>query len=203
MSGQVAWVGSPLSIDCPSLSGQINLGLASGQFLKAEPGVGRLLGVLSLQSLPRRLVLDFRDVFQQGFAFDDIGGDVQIAQGVARTNNLRMRGVQAAVLMEGHADIGEETQDLRVVVIPEINAGTASLAYAAINPALGLGSFLAQALLRKPLIAANTREFHVTGPWADPKVDKLERKEPIVAPDAAGAASAPLPPAANPGRDRP
>jgi len=192
MAGQLAWVGSPLSLDFPSLSGQVNLALASGQFLKAEPGVGRLLGVLSLQALPRRFLLDFRDVFQQGFAFDDIGGDVQIAQGVAKTNNLRMRGVQAAVLMEGHADIAQETQDLRVVVVPEFNAGTASLAYAAINPALGLGSFLAQALLRKPLMAANTREFHVTGPWADPKVEKIDHKGADEAPAGAQpAASAP------------
>jgi len=72
---------------------------------------------------------------------------VKIADGVAQTNNLRMRGVTAAVLMEGRADIGKETQDLRVVVVPEINAGTASLAYAAINPAIGLGTFLAQVLM--------------------------------------------------------
>ncbi|TMG99946.1 MAG: hypothetical protein E6H79_17860, partial [Betaproteobacteria bacterium] len=99
----------------------------------------------------------------------------------ASTNNLRMRGVQAAVLMEGQADIERETQNLRVVVVPEINAGTASLAYAAINPAVGLGTFLAQLVLRKPIIAAGTREFRVTGPWADPKVDRIERKpgEPI------------------------
>ena len=183
MSGQIAWVGSPVSLDYPSLTGQINISIAAGQFLKAEPGVGRLLGVLSLQALPRRLVLDFRDVFQQGFAFDDISGDVQITQGVAQTNNLRMRGVQAAVLMEGQADIERETQDLRVIVVPEIDAGTASLAYAAINPALGLGAFLAQALFSKPLIAANTREFRVTGTWADPKVDKVDRKFGAPVPD--------------------
>ena len=95
---------------------------------------------------------------------------------MARTNNLRMRGVQAAVLMEGSADLERETQDLRVVVVPEINAGTASLAYAVINPAIGLGTFLAQYFLRKPLMAAGTREFHVTGPWDDPKVERVERK---------------------------
>jgi len=132
--------------------------------------------VLSLQSLPRRLALDFRDVFQEGFAFDNLTGDVTINEGVARTNNLRMRGVQAAVLMEGSADIEHETQDLRVIVVPEINAGTASLAYAAINPAIGLGTFLAQYFLRKPLTQAGTREFHVTGPWSDPKVDRVQRK---------------------------
>ena len=78
--------------------------------------------------------------------------------------------------MEGSADIAHETQDLRVVVVPEINAGTASLAYAVINPAVGLGTFLAQMFLRKPLTQAGTREFHVTGPWSDPKVERVQRK---------------------------
>jgi uncharacterized protein (TIGR02099 family) len=176
LSGQVSWLGSPLALDYPSLAGNVNVAVDAGQFLKAEPGAARLLSVLSLQSLPRRLALDFRDVFQEGFAFDAITGDLKIAAGVAQTNNLRMRGVQAAVLMEGSADLARETQDLRVIVVPEINAGTASLAYAVINPAIGLGTFLAQALLRKPLAQAGTREFHVTGPWADPKVERIERK---------------------------
>ncbi len=183
LTGQVAWPGSPLSPDFNNMDGQLNLAVESGQFLKVEPGVARLLGVLSLQSLPRRLALDFRDLFQEGFPFDSVTGDVKIAQGVASTNNLRMRGVQAAVLIEGRADITRETQDLRVVVVPEINAGTASLAYAAINPAIGLGTFLAQVFLRKPLMQAGTREFHVSGPWADPKVERVERKPGEALPD--------------------
>lgn len=194
LSGQIAWDGSPLAMDYPSLTGQINLSVAGGQFLKADPGVGRLLGVLSLQALPRRFVLDFRDLFQQGFAFDDISGDLKIAQGLAQTNNLRMRGVQAAVLMEGKADIEQETQDLRVIVVPEIDAGTASLAYAAINPAIGLGAFLAQTLFSKPLIAANTREFHITGSWTEPKVDKIERSFTDAVPNIPAPSVAPPPP---------
>jgi uncharacterized protein (TIGR02099 family) len=191
LAGQIAWNGSPFALDYPSLTGQINVAIDAGQFLKAEPGAARLLGVLSLQSLPRRLSLDFRDLFQEGFAFDTFTGDVSIAQGVASTNNLRMRGVQAAVLMEGSADIARETQDMRVVVVPEINAGTAALAYAVINPAIGLGAFLAQAVLKKPLTAAGTREFRVTGPWADPKVERVERKLTDDVPNVDAPASAP------------
>ena len=176
MAGQVSWAGSPLSLHTPSLDGRINLAIDAGQFLKAGPGAGRLLSVLSLQALPRRLLLDFRDVFQEGFAFDTITGDVDIDDGVARTNNLRMRGLQAAVLMEGSADIERETQNLHVLVVPEINLGTAALAYAVINPAVGLGSFLAQLFLRRPLMAASTREFNVQGSWAEPKVERIERK---------------------------
>ena len=97
------------------------------------------------------------------------------------------------------ADLEHETEDVRVVVVPEINAGTASLAYAIINPAVGLGTFLAQYFLRKPLMAASTREFRVTGPWDEPKVDRIERpmfrevpEAPAVeSPAAAAEASAP------------
>jgi uncharacterized protein YhdP len=62
--------------------------------------------------------------------------------------------------------------------VPEINAGTASLIATAINPAIGLGSFLAQMFLRRPLMQAATQEFHIDGAWSDPKVTKLDRKAP-------------------------
>jgi uncharacterized protein (TIGR02099 family) len=175
LEGQVGWTGSPLALHYPSLNGQFKVNIESGQFLKADPGVAKLLGVLSLQALPRRLALDFRDVFSDGFAFDLVRGDVSIHQGVAATNNLQMKGVNAAVLMEGQADIARETQDVKVVVVPDINAGTASLIASAINPVVGLGTFLAQIFLRRPLSEAATQEFHLSGTWSDPRVRRVER----------------------------
>nr|WP_255719703.1 YhdP family protein [Pelomonas sp. P8] len=174
LAGQVGWDGSPLAPHYASMAGAFNIQLDTGTFLKAEPGVGRLLGVLSLQSLPRRFLLDFRDVFAEGFTFDGATGDVKIAAGVARSDNIRIRGLQAAVLVEGSTDLAAETQALRVVVVPEVSAGGASLAYAAINPAIALGAFLAQLILSRPVAAASTREFHITGTWDDPKVEKVE-----------------------------
>jgi uncharacterized protein (TIGR02099 family) len=176
IEGQVAWMGSPITLDYPSLGGNFNVNVEEGQFLKADPGIAKLLGVLSLQSLPRRLALDFRDVFSEGFAFDFLRGDVAITQGIARTNNLQMKGVNAAVLMEGQADIAKETQIIKVVVVPEINAGSASLIASAINPVVGLTTFLAQLILRKPLIEAATQEFLIDGTWVDPRVTKVDRK---------------------------
>ncbi len=176
LEGQIAWIGSPLSLDYPSLNGQFNVNVASGQFLKAEPGIAKLLGVLSLQALPRRLSLDFRDVFSDGFSFDFVRGDISITQGLAFTNNLQMKGVNAAVLMEGSADIAKETQNLTVVVVPEINAGTASLIATVINPAIGIGTFLAQYFLRRPLTQAATQEFQIDGTWTNPKITRTDRK---------------------------
>jgi uncharacterized protein (TIGR02099 family) len=175
LAGQVGWNGSPMSPDYASMSGQFNVQIERGQFLKTDPGAARLFGVLNLQALPRRLMLDFRDVFSEGFAFDAFRGDVTIQQGTASTNNLQMKGVNAAVLMEGRADIAREIQDVKVVVVPEFNAGTAALYYGTINPVLGLTSYLAQYFLSRPLVKATTQEFHVSGSWSDPQVKKVDQ----------------------------
>jgi len=175
VEGQVSWLGSPLSPDYPSMGGGFNVNIESGQFLKADPGIAKLLGVLSLQSLPRRLTLDFRDVFSDGFSFDYVRGDATIEQGIAHTSNLQMKGVNAAVMMEGQADIAKETQLIKVVVVPEINVASASLLYSAVNPIVGLTTFLANLLLRGPLVNANTQEFLIDGTWLDPRVTKVER----------------------------
>lgn len=176
MQGDISWHGLPFSLDIPSLSGRFALDLGGGQFLKVDRAAN-LLGVLSLQSLPRRLTLDFRDVFSEGFAFDGIIGNAQIANGIVKTDNFKMRGVSATVLMDGMADIAKETTNLHVVVIPEINAGAASIVYGlVVNPVIGVGTFLAQLFLRAPLMRAFTFEYQIAGPWKDPVVTKLARK---------------------------
>ena len=134
-------------------------------------------GVLSLQALPRRLTLDFRDVFSAGFAFDFVRGDARVESGILATSNLQMKGVNAAVLMDGKVDLERQTQDLRVVVVPEFDAGTVALATALINPVIGLSAFLAQLVLKQPLIRAATREFQVTGRWDNPEIVPVKAPE--------------------------
>lgn len=172
--GRLGWAGAPTAPHYPSLEGQLHIDVQAGQFLKAEPGVAKLLGVLSLQALPRRLALDFRDVFSSGFAFDYVRGDAQVRRGVASTENLQMKGVNAAVLMDGRVDLAHETQALRVLVVPEIDAGTAALAATLINPAIGIGAFLAQLVLKGPLAQATTREFRISGSWDNPDIQPVQ-----------------------------
>ena len=91
-----------------------------------------------------------------------------------RTENLKMNGVNATVMMAGSVDIRQESQDLHVVVIPEINAAAASIAYGFINPAIGIGTILAQMFLRVPLMKQFTHEYHVTGSWSDPVIVEVK-----------------------------
>ena len=177
VSGELRWRGSPTDFRVQTMAGQIALDLKSGQFLKAEPGLSKLISVVNLQSLPKRISLDFRDIFSQGFAYERVRGDVAFGNGQAVTTNLRIVGVQASVFIDSQADLLAETQNTRVLVLPELNAGLASLGYALVNPAIGLGSFLAQYVLRDPLRKILAYEYQLTGSWADPQVKELSRTE--------------------------
>jgi uncharacterized protein (TIGR02099 family) len=195
LSGDISWAGLPYSLDIPSLSGQVQMNVEDGQFLKKDPGAAKLLGVLSLQMLPRMLKLDFHDVFSEGLAFDGITANAMISRGVVHTENLKMHGVAATVLMDGTADIANESTNLHVVVIPEFNLGTGPLVYAlAVNPVIGLGSYLAQLFLRAPVMKALTYHMQVTGPWKAPNVVKLDAQTAnAAATSTAGAAPAAQP----------
>ena len=176
--GGINWDGSPLSIDYASLRGDLELRVEKGQFLKVEPGAGKLLGIMSLQALPRRLTLDFRDVFSEGFAFDLVSASSKIERGVLSTNDFRMNSVSAVVLMTGDTDLEKETQNLKVVVLPDVGGGMPSLLGAligVINPVSALVSYLAQRALKDPLSRAFSFEYAVTGAWADPKVARVQR----------------------------
>lgn len=178
-SGGISWKGSPLAIDLPSLTGELRLDIGQGQFLRTEPGIAKLIGVLNLQSLPRRLNFDFRDVFAEGFAFDSIRGGAALLRGVASTEDLAMNGLQARVNLRGEVDLVRETQSLVVAVQPQVDAGLASLAYAAmVNPAVGIGSFVAQWMLQKPLSNMLATEVEVEGDWSDPQVRQRGREAP-------------------------
>ncbi|MBK9623072.1 MAG: TIGR02099 family protein [Rhodocyclaceae bacterium] len=174
INGQLSWQGSPLAFDYPTLSGKFKVDLDDGQFRQLEPGVGRLLGILSLQSLPRRITLDFRDIFSQGFAFDSIEGDVVVSRGVMDTSNLEINGPSARVLLSGSINLANETQNLKVKVQPAVGD---SLAVGAmlVNPIAGAALWLSQKLLKDPVGQVLSFEYSVSGSWTDPKVVKFDK----------------------------
>jgi uncharacterized protein YhdP len=173
LDGQLSWAGSPHDIDIPSLAGNLKLEAKNGQFHKIEPGAGKLLGLLSLQALPRRITLDFRDVFSEGFAFDSISGTAQINRGVARTDNLRLEGPAAQVTMKGEANLAAETQDLRVRVVPSLGEGVSMAASLLGGPVVGVAATVVQKLLKDPIGQIAAYEYSITGTWDNPTVVKI------------------------------
>ena len=178
IKGQLAWAGPPNEVDFPTLTGSFRVDIGAGRFTKVDPGIGKLLGVLSLQALPRRIALDFRDVFSEGFAFDQVNGTVRVERGILATDDLKLVGPAARVEISGEADIERETQRLRVKVQPALSAGVSAgaallfLANPVIGAAVGAGSLLAQKILQDPIEQIFSYTYDVTGSWSDPVVTR-------------------------------
>jgi uncharacterized protein (TIGR02099 family) len=173
LEGKVGWSGTPLAIDYPTLTGNVSLKVDKGQFLKADPGAAKLLGILSLQSL---LTFDLRDLFSEGFAFDTISSSAQVAKGVLATRDFDMRGASARVGITGDIDLAHETQKLRLRVVPALgdSAATAATLLLNINPLTALGALIAQRILKDPLGQIFSFEYSVTGSWSEPRVERVQ-----------------------------
>jgi len=187
IEGQLGWTGAPHEFDFNSLNGAFRVHLGPGRFTKLEPGPGKLLGVLSLQALPRRVTLDYSDIFSDGFAFDDITGNVRIASGVMSTTDLKLVGPAAKVDISGETDLAKETQRLTVRVQPSLSSSVSAgaalffLANPLVGAVVGAGSLFAQTLLQDPVEKMFRYEYTVTGGWSDPVVAKNGSASPIPA----------------------
>lgn len=181
LNGDFSWRGSPQDFNLATLSGNMKLDTHKGQFMKVDPGVGKLLGLVSLQSLPRRLTLDFRDVFSEGFAFDSILGAMNVNQGVVSTNDFVMQGPAALVTMTGTTDLVRETQNLRIKVVPVVGDSVSLLAFLG-GPVAGVGTFVLQKLLKDPLGKIAAYDYDVTGTWENPVAVKANAKTKEAAP---------------------
>jgi uncharacterized protein YhdP len=175
LEGPLSWAGPPYALDLPTLSGQLALTARKGRFVKLDPGIGKLLAVISLQTLPKVVTLDLRDIFSQGFAFEEISAKIDIARGVAHTQNFEMDGPAARVQMSGDVNLASETQQLDVHVYPSMSESVA-LGTALINPAVGLGALVLQKALKDPLGQMLGLNYSVAGTWTAPTVTKKKRE---------------------------
>ena len=167
MNGQLNWAGSPREFDITRLNGNLTFEATKGQILKVKPGVGRLLGLVTLQSLPRRLSLDFRDLFSDGFAFDKISATAKIDNGIVRSDDFFMTGPAAEASIKGETNLKTETQNLKVKVMPHVS-DSLSLAALVGGPIVGAAAFVAQKLLKDPFNKIASSEYVITGTWDNP-----------------------------------
>ena len=179
LEGILQWQGRPTSIDYPSLAGKLSVDVKNGQFSKFEPGVGRLLGLISLQSVLKRLTLNFSDVFSQGLAFSEIEGEFDIQNGIFKTLNdkpLKITAPAATVQISGQTDLAKETQNISATIYPEVGFFT-SLGLAMVNPIAGAASALVSSVGKNPIDKLFNYKYHIAGTWDNPIVDGEEKTE--------------------------
>lgn len=174
---QATWPGSPAELRVDALQGTLALDARDGRLLEVDPGAGRVLGLLSVAELPRRLTLDFRDLFSKGFAFNRLRGAVAFGDGEARSDDLAIRGPAADIDIRGVADLRRQTFDQTVEVRPKsgnLLTAVGAIAGGPVGAAIGAA---ANAVLKKPLGQIGAKTYRVTGPWKDPKVEVMSREQ--------------------------
>lgn len=167
LEGHLSWQGKPFSVDFPTLAGQLRLTAKHGQFTKFKPGMSKLLGIFDLKALPRRLTLDFYDIFSQGFGFDDILGNVRIDHGIATFADLEIAGSSGYLAVSGEINLDQETQSLRIKMFPSLGL---------VTPVIGIASMIADLSLKDPFGRVMFNEYAITGKWDEPLVKKLSEE---------------------------
>jgi len=174
--GMLGWPKSPFDFDKSALKGNFSLTATDGVVLEAKPGVARLFGLLTLQNLPRRLSLDFSDIFSKGFIFDRINAGVIINNGILKSNRFTMEGPAAEVSIKGETNIIEETQNIHVVVNPRISDSLSLLSLAG-GPLVGAAAYIAQKILKDPLNKIMSDKYQIIGTWDEPEEINTPRSE--------------------------
>lgn len=181
VEGSFFWHDLPWSLDVADIQGTIKVALDKGRFSRLHSRVARLLELLSFQSLQRlaRLDVNLNGAVRDGFPFDVLRGDLILRQGMLDTQDYRVIGPVGTIVLGGRVDLREQTQNLRAVVIPNLDVSGAALAAGiAINPIVGVGAFLAQWLLQAPLAKAMTLEYQIGGTWDDPELQEVKSLAP-------------------------
>lgn len=178
LEGQLVWPGFAYEFAPGALSGRFKVQASKGQFAKMDPGAGKLLGLISLPSIPRRVTFDFRDIFSEGFAFDRISGEARLARGILLTNDFEIAGPSARVSMAGEVSLPMETQNLTMRVVPEVGESVAIAATVIGTPVLGLSTLLVSKLLQNPFGNVVAYEYLVTGSWDNPSVTRIGEAPP-------------------------
>ncbi len=157
-------------------NGKLDLSFEDGVVTAINPGAGRFLGLLNLSTLPRRLLLDFSDV-GSGFGFDSLKGNVSLKNGMASTDNMFVDSTVADVLAVGRVDVRNKKFDQIVTVTPQV-AGTLPIVSGLL---MGVGVipivWLFERMFGSDMDKSLSRQYHISGPWAEPKVERIDKEE--------------------------
>ncbi|HLB43071.1 MAG TPA: YhdP family protein [Gammaproteobacteria bacterium] len=176
LSFNLNWHGAPYSSSLASMSGNANLRLGKGRVVEvgetrdAKMGIGRMLSIFSLQTIPRRLMFDFSDLFQKGYSFDNVRGDFDLHQGNAYTTNLQFDGPLARVSINGRIGLQKKDYDLTLSVTPNVSSSlpAAAAGFLTAGPIGGAAALAVSTVLSPAVSKAATYYYEVKGPWDSP-----------------------------------
>nr|WP_204795397.1 YhdP family protein [Oceanisphaera litoralis] len=177
LEGQLRWLDVPWRPDLASLNGLLSADTGAGVLREVNDRGAGLLSVLSMESVMRRLRLDFRDVFEQGFYFDRINASGELHNGVLQNDDLALNGAAGNLRGSGLVDLAAERLDYQLEFTPNLTGNLPVLAAFAVTPVTGL-YVLALSKVLGPVVDVFTRiRYRVEGSLDQPRVTEVGREQ--------------------------
>ena len=173
VTASVYWPGAPSGHWMDHVGGDVAVHVEKGSMLDIDPGAGRVVGLMSVAALPRRLALDFRDVFNKGFAFDEIGGDFTLIDGNAYTDNLKLSGPGAEIGLVGRTGLRDRDYQQQAVVTAEPGNVLPTVGGLLAGAGVGAALLIFTQIFKEPLKGIGRASYCVTGTWDDPQVERI------------------------------
>jgi len=167
------WDEVPMKQDVLFAEGDIDLLIMDGVMNTKESVPGKALSIFSFSQLPKRFLLNFEDVLDEGLVFDYIKGNVLLKDRTAFTCNLSLNTKTVDVLIIGASDLEQRTYDQTMIVDPDVSdiltGGAAVLA----GPAAAASMFLLSKILSRPE-ENQLSYFNLTGGWKKPEIESIQ-----------------------------
>ncbi|PMM82667.1 YhdP family protein [Vibrio breoganii] len=175
-NSSLEWKGSPWNMQVDTVNGTLKAELGRG-VISDVGGAAKLLGMFSLDSIIRRMQLDFSDVFDEGLAFDSIKGTGKVEKGIFITNDLKMDSISGDMTIRGLANLNTQMVDAEVTFKPDVTSGIPMLTAFAVAPQTAL-YVLAISTVVAPVIEVITQvTYEVKGPMNSPQVNEKSRRK--------------------------
>jgi uncharacterized protein (TIGR02099 family) len=171
------WSGGPREDFMETLDGQVEVRIGTGQLDEVEPGAGRMFGLMSIVALPRRLSLDFRDVFSKGFGFDEISGTFRIEDGETYTCDLSLEGPAADIGIIGRAGLVRRDYDQVAVVSANFGSTLPVVGGVLGGPQVAVVMLVFSQLFKKPLQEVTQIYYGFSGSWDEPVIESATAAE--------------------------
>jgi len=171
---QLHWNGAPHQFELASLGGDVSYKLGEGSLTEVSDQGARLFSIFSLDSLLRKLRLDFRDVFAKGFFYNSMQGNLALSQGVVQTNDAGIDGVPGSLQIQGYADLVSKKLDYQMAFSPKVTSSLPVIIAWMVNPATGLAALALDEMFQSAEVISKIN-FTVTGSFDKPVVTEVNR----------------------------
>ena len=168
------WQGGLHDFTLKHLNGTVEGQLDDG-YLADVSDSARIFSVLSLQSLVRKLTLDFRDIFSDGMFYSSIKGSYQLDQGVLTTDNTKMNGTAGNLFTTGNTNLVSGELDYEMSYKPNLTSSLPVLAWiATLNPVTFLAGVAIDQVIKSQVVSEF--KFELTGTVENPDFQEVNRK---------------------------